>query len=177
MNNQLDLVGAEKDKLTDTFNGFSSVWMPLMTLIGTNSFVTEMDAALAKVDGVEADVNTYAAKGGAPPAASALPTALNNVRASIKALRDGVTGDLNNLQTLFTGSLMVVYPTASNDLFMKELDLKKKKTEAAEQVTTSTKEIATQEAAIKQHNSEWDEAQTTCESFLKGEALLLLGLA
>lgn len=140
-----------------------------MTLIGTNSFVTDMDAALAKVDGVETDVNSYAAKGSAPPAASALPTALNNVRASITALRDGVQGDLTNLQTLFTGSLMVVYPTATNDLFMKEQELEKKKTEAAELVTTSTKEIATQEAAIKQHDSEWDEAQTACEAFLKGE--------
>merc|ERR1740117_1135101 len=148
IDSQLSLVGAQKTKLTDAFNGFTNTWMPLMTLMGTNSFVTDMDAALAKLDTVMADVSTYVARSGAPPRAAALPTALNNVKVKITEMRDGVQADLTNLQMLFTGSLMVVYPTASNDLFTKERELGEKKTKAEQQVTTSTQEIATQDAAI-----------------------------
>jgi len=168
---QIALVDEQKTKLTESYNSFSSTWMPLMTAIGTNEFVDEMNAALAKVDDVETDVNTYIAGNGAP-AASGLPTALGNIRTAIEQLRDGVQTDLSNLQSLFTGSLMTVYPEVTNDLDKKSTDLQTKKAEQAQLASTAEQEANTHEAKISQLDGEWDAAVTTCEPLLKGESLL-----
>lgn len=166
---QIAMVNDQKTKLTDAYNGFSSKWMPLMTSIGTNDYSKDLSAAMQKVDGIKTDVNTYTALSGAPPAAAALPTALDNVKTSIGNLRDDVQKDLTNLESLFTGSLMVVYPAETNRLSKQASDLEAKKAQAAKDVKTATQAVSTSTAKVDQLKKEWDMVEAQCAPLLKGK--------
>jgi len=166
---QINLVTNQEKKLTKASNGFSTAWLPLMTMIGTDSFKKDMTAALSKVDAVEVDVQAYIKSGG-PPAASAVPTSLNNVRDSIKKLRDGVQADLAKLQSLFAGKLMVKYPAVKKELDTKATELNTKKAEVAKLVPKHTQEASLQATKIGQLDKEWDSAMKTCDPILKGKA-------
>jgi len=165
---QITICNTQKKELNTAYNGFSSTWLPLMTMVGTDSWRKEINTALANVDAVESDVNTYTSAGG-PPGAFALPTALNNVRAAIKTLRDGLQTDLSNVQGLFTGSLMTVYPRVTNELTTKVTDLEAKKTKAAQDAGKYAAEVSKQTALVNTHKNSWDEAVKVCEPLLKGK--------
>jgi len=165
---QITICNTQKKELNTAYNGFSSTWLPLMTMVGTDSWRKEINTALANVDAVESDVNTYTSAGG-PPGAFALPTALNNVRAAIKTLRDGLQTDLSNVQGLFTGSLMTVYPRVTNELTTKVTDLEAKKTKAAQDAGKYAAEVSKQTALVNTHKNSWDQAVKVCEPLLKGK--------
>jgi hypothetical protein len=171
LTNQVSMVNDQKTKLSAAEDGFSKKMMPLMTAIGTNSYVNEMNAAIAKVGEVESDVNAYTAQGGGvPPAAAALPTALVNIRRTIGEMRDGVQADLNTLQGIFTGSLMTTYPSVTSGLTNKATELEQKKSEAAKQATTSGNEATKRQAEVDKLNGEWDAVQASCAPLLKGDS-------
>jgi hypothetical protein len=156
-----------KKELSTAYNGFSKAWMPLMTLIGTDAYVKDMNSALKKLDSVDSDVKAYAGEGGAPAAASALPTALKGVRTSIETLRDDVQADLANLQTLFTGSLMVTYPKVGNDLSAKVDALEKEKAVVAKDLSDAEQALGAAQKKESQLKTEWDQVEDACKPLLK----------
>jgi predicted nuclease with TOPRIM domain len=167
LNAQISLLNDQKAKLNGASDGFSSKWMPLMTMIGSNEFVTEINAARAKVDEVEADVNSYRGLAGAPTAAAGLPTALNTIRETIAKLRDGVQADLSTLQSTFTGTLMTAYPASISELDKKVEECNKEKAAAAQTAASASAEVNTQSSKISQLDAEWDSVHATCEKLLK----------
>jgi hypothetical protein len=164
---QISLIDTQKSTLADAESSFDSTWLPLMTALGTNDFVTEVNAAVDKITAIETDVNAYIALNNAPAEASALPTALTNIRSAITSLRDAVEADLTTIESTFTNSLMSTYPTVTTELTTKASELENEKTEASQTVTTATQEVSTQSATITSLDSEWDSVESTCAPLME----------
>lgn len=167
LNSQISLINTQKSTLTDAQSSFETTWDPLMTALGTNEFVTEVNAAVDKIAGIESDVNAYIALNTAPATASALPTALAGIRSAINNLRDTVQADLTTIESTFTNSLMSTYPTVTTELTSKASELESAKTAASQTASTATQQVSTQSTTITALKNEWDSVETTCEPLLK----------
>jgi hypothetical protein len=117
-----ELTEKQKDVLTAAQKSVEAGWKPMRDLAAAKSIEADLADAEAEMVTIETDVKAYIDAGG-PPAAAGLPTALKGIRDTLATAKTRLTGDMEALDGVYTGALMISYPALINQLVNKDKDL------------------------------------------------------
>jgi len=144
------LSGAQKSTLLG--------WQPMRDILGTKTFASDVGDAVTEMGTILKEVENYI-KAGGPPASAGLPTALAGITKTLKEVQTRLLGDMEALQSIYTGKLMISYPALINQLVQKGknldieesamIDAEETSNKAAIQSETAEKDLMVQRAGVE----------------------------
>lgn len=136
---------------------------PLDVISGDDGFSSVVSAAVSEMAGIQQNATQYANKANASTLASALPTTLKAIRATLEELSRTVSNDAETLTSMYN-NMQIHYSVRVGQINSNTTSLQDEATTARKTNETATasanSQLATEQDLVKQRET----AQTECEA-------------